>query len=79
MNCLPFLFISLVLLTGCAGIQPELIEELRLDACEIGEVTITGDLQIGGNPWATSSIHVDIREVQTADTLPYPCLEREAQ
>jgi len=74
------LLVPVWFLAGCVGgtIDPALLDELRLDACEIGEVTITGDLNVGGVPFFSSTLHLDIREVQTADTLPYPCLERGA-
>jgi len=64
-----------LMLVGCAGDQSALLQELRLDECEVGSVDIQGELSTGGVPWFGGSLIVNINEERTAETLPRRCLE----
>ena len=69
------LLIPIVLLFSCsAASQLALLQELRLDECEIGSVDITGHISTGpGFGFGSANININIQESRTAETLPASC------
>lgn len=66
----------LLLLAGCSQtVQLKALEELALGPCEIGELTVTGDVALGSTPVFSSTVHVDIRQERTFEMLSYDCFE----
>lgn len=68
--------LPLLLLAGCASdVQMEIIEQLSLGPCDVGEVIITGDVALGNTPIFSSTAHVNIRQERTFEMLAYDCFE----
>ena len=70
------LLLVIGVLTGCAnGDTKALLEAIALTECEIGEMSMKGEVATGAtlNPFASAKVYVDVHEVHTAETIPDYC------
>lgn len=66
--------IALYFLTGCGSNSgAAVLQAIELTECEIGEVSLNGEIKTGANPLAQGSVFFNMREVHTVDDIPAHC------
>lgn len=64
----------LLILAGCsANTGQALLQAIELTECEIGRVSLNGEIKTGANPFAQGSVFLSMEEVRRPEDLPAYC------
>ena len=67
------ILILALLLTGCAGQgAQELLDTLEFGEDEVGCFRVNGSVELGGNPFASTEVHVNLVKKKGTEDNPAP-------